>query len=44
MWVGYTLADRQLEVGIEYMSNGVDHIYHCRKASSETTTKAVYSE
>lgn len=44
MWVGYTLTERRLEVGVEYMKNNVDHIYHARKAQRETIKKAVHHE
>jgi len=44
MWVGYTLAERRLEIGVEYMRNNVDHIYHARKAQRESIKRAVHHE
>lgn len=44
LWVGYTLVDRRLELGIEYRRNGVEHIYHARKAKKETIKRAIYRE
>jgi hypothetical protein len=44
MWIGCTLTERILEVGVEYMSNDIEHIYHARKAQKETIRKAVNRE
>ena len=43
-WVGYTLTDRRLELGVEYRKNDIDHIYHAGKAKKETIKKATYHE
>ena len=39
MWVGYTLAERRLEVGVEYMINNIEHIYHARKLKGKPLTR-----
>jgi uncharacterized DUF497 family protein len=44
MWIGYTLTERILEVGVEYMNNDIEHIYHARKAQKETIKKAINRE
>lgn len=44
MWVGYTLASRQLEIGVEYMKYDIDLVYHARKAQKETIRKAICYE
>ncbi len=44
IWVAYTLVDRRIEIGVEYMRNAVEHVYHARKAQRETIRRAVHCE
>ncbi len=44
MWVGYTLTERRLEIGVEYLKSDIEHIYHARKAQNESIKRAVHRE